>query len=375
MDGFLKGENDFDAFKLPERSHQQQKTFPAFRPVSINNRGQTYHFPTITFMKEYSNMSFEEIAWYSKQGLIRVQPSNVPWNQLQNQQQQQQQLNWAMNIIQQQPPIEQGLRFPFADTSKPTSVAATVSTSPYGKKLPELIKNEEIKEIKSRRRGSLPRPSLPLSPNRYSPSKRKNESRYSESELHDLENAVASPAKVCRVLTPDDRVNTPISPRVPRKIELHPVAGISQEVLNAGSPEDELPKLTKSGYFMRPSVEDMSLMSRSQLERIDLVVGHQEHGEIAFSEVNVIGLDLDEIVEIDHGFVDVYPSEKFTQKVRRGEGLNKPAVVTLRNVKPEGGLERQQESRYIETLKKQNELCGAEFIYYSIARAEWSFKI
>ena len=68
------------------------------------------------------------------------------------------------------------------------------------------------------------------------------------------------------------------------------------------------------------------------LQAVDrLVVGRKDVGEVAFiGPVDLRGLVLDDIVDIDKGKIQVYGLPGGAQRPAVGQGLNKPALLSFR---------------------------------------------
>lgn len=95
------------------------------------------------------------------------------------------------------------------------------------------------------------------------------------------------------------------------------------------------PKLTKGNFQTDPPIERLSLMSVDELRNLESFKIWNSYGQIKFSEpVDLTDVDLDEAVVIEHGFVDVYPPDRFDGETRPecGSKINRPAIVTLFNV-------------------------------------------
>merc|ERR1712048_217714 len=65
-------------------------------------------------------------------------------------------------------------------------------------------------------------------------------------------------------------------------------------------PDASLPKLKRSDYFCKPTISEMSAMSKKQLMQVDnFVIGRHGFGSIMWPGLtDVRNLDLDQIVEI-----------------------------------------------------------------------------
>jgi nuclear pore complex protein Nup98-Nup96 len=93
----------------------------------------------------------------------------------------------------------------------------------------------------------------------------------------------------------------------------------------------------------------------------------------------VRGLDLESIIQFNKCEVLVYMDE--SKKPPVGQGLNKPAQVTLLNVKCVDKKTGQHYSdgpeveKFEKRLKNKTEKQGAEFISYSTLKGEWKFQV
>ncbi|KAH0771368.1 hypothetical protein KY290_015349 [Solanum tuberosum] len=97
-----------------------------------------------------------------------------------------------------------------------------------------------------------------------------------------------------------------------------------------------MPKLQCADYYTVPPMEE--LLSKEKEEAgfcchvKDLVVGRHGYGSIKFLGKTDVGkLDLDSAVQFNHREVIIYMDE--SKKPPVGQGLNKPAKMTLLNVR------------------------------------------
>lgn len=145
-----------------------------------------------------------------------------------------------------------------------------------------------------------------------------------------------------------------------------------------------MPKLWHSDYYIQPKVQELAAKERAELgycRRVkDFVVGRQGYGSVKFlGETDVRGLDLESIVQFNKCEVLVYMDEH--RKPLPGFGLNKPAEITLLNVKcvdKKSGhhfSEGVESERFEKRLKKKTEEQGAEFVSYDAIRGEWKFRV
>ncbi|KAL5206008.1 hypothetical protein ABZP36_034217 [Zizania latifolia] len=153
---------------------------------------------------------------------------------------------------------------------------------------------------------------------------------------------------------------------------------------NGTSVERLMPRLVHAEYFIEPGLEELAAKECAEpgycCRVRDFAVGRHGYGSIKFlGETDVRGLDLESIVEFNNREVIVYKDD--SKKPPVGEGLNKPAVVTLLNVKcmnkktDEQYTEGPRVDKYKEMLVKKAEEQGAEFISFEAAKGEWKFRV
>ncbi|CAA6663681.1 unnamed protein product [Spirodela intermedia] len=130
------------------------------------------------------------------------------------------------------------------------------------------------------------------------------------------------------------------------------------------------------------TAEDYTVLHRAQLQELaakeranpgfcsrvkNFVVGRRGYGSIKFDgETDVRGLDLEAIVEFNSREVVVYGDE--VRKPPVGKGLNRPAEVTLLNVRC---ANRKTGEVYTEGPREQ----GAEFVSFDAGKGEWKFRV
>ncbi|XP_044077200.1 nuclear pore complex protein Nup98-Nup96 isoform X6 [Siniperca chuatsi] len=142
--------------------------------------------------------------------------------------------------------------------------------------------------------------------------------------------------------------------------------------------------LNRVGYYTIPSMEDLAEMVDENGECVveNFTVGRKGYGSIFFpGEVNVTGLNLDEIVHFRRKEVIVYPDDK--NKPPEGEGLNRRAEVTLDGVWPNDKTtctqirspERLAEMNYEGRLEKASRKQGARFLEYRPETGSWVFEV
>ncbi|KAL0794592.1 hypothetical protein Bca101_065969 [Brassica carinata] len=145
-----------------------------------------------------------------------------------------------------------------------------------------------------------------------------------------------------------------------------------------------MPKLRQSDYFTEPSIRELAAKERANpgyCRRVrDFVVGRQGYGSIKFmGETDVRRLDLESLVQFNNREVIVYLDE--SKKPAVGQGLNKPAEVTLLNIKcidkktGKQFTEGERVEKYKMMLKRKAEAQGAEFVSFDPVKGEWKFRV
>lgn len=148
--------------------------------------------------------------------------------------------------------------------------------------------------------------------------------------------------------------------------------------------ESLLPKLHHAEYFTEPRIQELSAKERANpgyTGRVrDFVVGRHGYGSIRFlGETDVRKLELEKLVQFNNREVLVYMDE--SEKPPVGQGLNKPAEVTLLNIKcmdKKSGkqvTEGPRVEKYKEMLNRKAGEQGAQFVSYDAVSGEWKFKV
>lgn len=145
-----------------------------------------------------------------------------------------------------------------------------------------------------------------------------------------------------------------------------------------------MPKLRHSDYYTEPRIQELAAKERAEPGYCrhvkDFVVGRNGYGSIKFfGETDVRRLDLESLIQFNNREVIVYMDE--SKKPPIGQGLNKPAEVTLLNIKCFDKKSGQQYTegpridKYKEMLKRKAEDQGAEFVSYDPVKGEWKFRV
>lgn len=145
----------------------------------------------------------------------------------------------------------------------------------------------------------------------------------------------------------------------------------------------KVPKLTKPGYEVYPSLEELNGMSEAQLATVEnFTVVRPGYGKIEWvGAVDVSGLDLDDIVEISKNGrssdIAVYDNVEQAEKPPVGHKLNRMAVLTFYAVFPKTGPGSSEEeiATNEEKLKKRAQKLGAEHLRYDGRLGEWKIRV
>nr|XP_019068099.2 nuclear pore complex protein NUP98B-like isoform X4 [Solanum lycopersicum] len=156
---------------------------------------------------------------------------------------------------------------------------------------------------------------------------------------------------------------------------------------NCGDDEDVdgiMPKLQRADYYTVPPIEELLLKEKEEAGFCchvkDFVVGRHGYGSIKFlGETDIRKLDLDSAVHFNHREVIIYMDE--SKKPPVGQGLNKPAEITLLNVKcinKSSGKEYRDGpmvNKYKDMLIKKAVEQHAEFVSYDPVEGQWKFRV
>ena len=140
--------------------------------------------------------------------------------------------------------------------------------------------------------------------------------------------------------------------------------------------------LKRAGYYTIPAVAQLYLDTEGQCLVTGFTVGREGYGNIHFpGTINIANINLDDIVHIRHKEVIVYPDD--ANKPVLGEGLNRPAQITLDKVWPVDksngdairSPDRLKKMSYEEKLERASSRLGAKFIEYRPETGSWVFKV
>ena len=179
------------------------------------------------------------------------------------------------------------------------------------------------------------------------------------------------------------------SPQMARGSPSSPAHDFYRQVVDGRSPSASsplqaekqfVPKLTKAGYDVYPSIADLEAMSEADLAAVTgFKVERQGYGSVRWDgAVDVRGVDLDAVVVIEYKNVSVYDeAEEKGEKPQQGSKLNRPAVITMHGIYPKDGAESSAEAK--EKLKrkieKSTKKMGAELLSFEEDSGVWMFRV
>ncbi|CAF0793373.1 unnamed protein product [Rotaria sordida] len=278
------------------------------------------------------------------------------------------------------------------DTIKPSNQQSTISTGQMKSTLKENFTDEEELVLLGQTKISK----LRLSNAIIDPSYQSNSIRslYPSRRLVELENLInirppSSPkttvnnqrishsANENRDLSPNHHSNSSI-------VSPQSSSPIIQRKAKQNSQDYHLPILTRNNYYMKPTISELKSLFNDNGECIlsQFTVGHEKYGSVTFyGQINVTGLNLDEIIEINRHEVIVYPDDN--NKPLVGKELNLPARITLLDVYPIDrstreeitDIERIKALNYDDYLRTITKKFDGEFINYGIHDGSWTFTV
>jgi hypothetical protein len=136
------------------------------------------------------------------------------------------------------------------------------------------------------------------------------------------------------------------------------------------------PILTKQSYSTTPDMSVICKMNDYELSHVKgFSIRRENIGEIVWNdEVDLRGLNLDNIVTIEHKCIELYGNKCNDEVPLPGNGLNKPLTVKLLNVFPKNKHSSDMNS-YIEKLEKACHANKSQFVQYDVSEGTWIFDI
>lgn len=118
----------------------------------------------------------------------------------------------------------------------------------------------------------------------------------------------------------------------------------------------------------------MKEMNSEELSRVeDFTVGCETLGFVRWhGKTDVRKLNLDDIVQFEKKAVTVYPEQGIVPKPREGEGLNRPATITLFNVFPK---KPETADKYSSMIGNTTKKLGAKLLNYDPVKGIWEFEV
>ena len=135
-------------------------------------------------------------------------------------------------------------------------------------------------------------------------------------------------------------------------------------------------------YWMKPSLDELSKMTREQLKRVvDFTVGRQNCGQVTFNgavDLTTVDIDniFDEIVDIGLRRITVYPEESV--KPPMGKGLNVPSTLRIQNSWPRGRNQTGPITSgplYEKHIQRLQKVTDTKFISYERETGTWVFEV
>ena len=144
------------------------------------------------------------------------------------------------------------------------------------------------------------------------------------------------------------------------------------------------PTLTKEGYFTVPPFKRLRRLPDDNLRAVDrFVVGREDVGEVMFLKpVDVRGLDLDAVLEIEKGKIVLYPERsaaagaaEAVPKPPPGQGLNVPAMLSFHRMVVKQRDNVKAVAKFRQKLVDHAAKIGAVFVHYDADTGTWIMKV
>jgi hypothetical protein len=130
----------------------------------------------------------------------------------------------------------------------------------------------------------------------------------------------------------------------------------------------------EQGYTLTPPLAELQRMSSDELAAVtDFSVAREGFGSVKWlGRVDVRGLDVEKVVEINAMSIEVYKSEGDTPE--RGTKLNRDAICTIEHMEVPSHFASR--ARFVEWLRDEyTPKMDADFVHYDVADDTWTFKV
>ncbi|KAF2897029.1 hypothetical protein ILUMI_09145 [Ignelater luminosus] len=162
-----------------------------------------------------------------------------------------------------------------------------------------------------------------------------------------------------------------------------PKSNVEYDLMN-NSPDLCGIKLERSEYYTIPALNEIHKFKNEKGECLvkGFTIGRHGYGRVCFpEEINVSNLDLDAIVEFSFREITVYPDD--SQKPPVGQGLNRPAEITLEHVWPRHSVTHEvikdpkeiDKDDFITRLNLLSEKQNAKLVNYFADTGKWVFSV
>lgn len=160
------------------------------------------------------------------------------------------------------------------------------------------------------------------------------------------------------------------------------ISEADSEIKLLSAPNAHKPIITRADYRTVPPISELHAMSIDQLQAVkDFQVISEANGEIMWpGETDLTDVNIDKIVDIGYKSATVYPNTlPYLDRHRRGEKLNKEAIITLYNIFPVNKGERVYDlpsvQKFTAIIANETKKRDAELISYSPNDGIWKFSV
>jgi nuclear pore complex protein Nup98-Nup96 len=115
-------------------------------------------------------------------------------------------------------------------------------------------------------------------------------------------------------------------------------------------------------------------MTLDELRSVENLKLSNELGSVEFlGKTDISEVDFSDVVTISKGSVEVYNEERHKDCYPKvGEKLNRPAIITLKNIKPKDGQTGTDKELKLRSIMEKG---GGEHISYDKETFTWTFKV